>query len=84
MTEAEGQRELEECVNRLLWFSRNAIIDFKPRNPGLKNFVLKNCVDVTLLAAAMNPQFFSEGYLTELEPYLPFSLKFLKNMNRVR
>lgn len=84
MTEAEGQRELEECVNRLLWFSRNAIIDFKPRNPGLKNFVLKNCVDVALLAAAMNPQFFSEGYLTELEPYLPFSLKFLKNMNRVR
>lgn len=84
MTEVKGQRELEECVNRLLWFSRNAIIDFKPRNPGIKNFVLKNCVDVTLLAAAMNPQFFSEEYLKELEPYLPFSLKFLKNMNRVR
>lgn len=79
MTEVKDEQEREACVNRLLWFSRNVITDFKPRNPGLKDFVLKNCVEVTLLSAAMGPQFFSEEYLKTLEPYLPFSLKFLKN-----
>lgn len=79
---AKGQPYLEQRVNRLLWFSWNVIREFKPRNPGLKGFVLKNCVGVTLLTAAINPQFFSRQYLTALEPYLPFSLEFLKKVKK--
>lgn len=82
MTKAEDQQELELCVNRLLWFSWNVIREFEPKNPGLKGFVLKNCVQISLLAAAMNQQFFSKEYLKAFEPYLPFSLDFFKKWKK--
>lgn len=84
MTQAEEQRKLEQCVNRLLWFSWNVIREFTPRNPGIKDFVLKYCVEVLLLAAAANQQFFSGQYLKALEAYLPFSLEFLKESKQRR
>lgn len=77
MTEAVNQHRLEQCVNHLLWYSWNTISEFEPENPAIRKFVLKNCVGITLLAAAMNPQFFTPEYLKALEPYLPFSLEFL-------
>lgn len=80
MTEAKGEKGLEACVNRLLWFSWNVIAAFKPRNPQLKNFVLKNCVGITLLAAVLNQQSFSGEYIKKLEPYLPFSADFVFRM----
>lgn len=82
MTEAERRQELEQCTNRLLWFTWNVIREFKPVNPGLKGFVLKNCIGISLLTAAMNQQFFSRKYLKALEPYLPFSVDFLKKMKK--
>ena len=81
-TRIRGQQYLEQRVNRLLWFSWNVIREFKPRNPGLKGFILKNCVEITLLTAAINPQFFSKKYLLAIEPYLPLSLEFLKKMKK--
>lgn len=81
-TRIRGQQYLEQRVNRLLWFSWNVIREFKPRNPGLKGFILKNCVEITLLTAAINPQFFSKKYLLALEPYLPLSLEFLKKIKK--
>ena len=84
MTQAEEQQRLEQCVNRLLWFSWNMIREFHPKNPTIKDFVLKNCVGIIILAAAMNQQFFSMSYIKALEPYLPFSLKFLKKSEKLR
>lgn len=84
MTQAAEQQRLEQCVNRLLWFSWNVIREFTPKNPEIKSFVLKNCVEISLLAVAMNQQFFSTEYLKALEPYLPFSLEFLKKRKRQR
>lgn len=82
MTKAAEQKRLEQRVNRLLWFGWNVIREFEPRNPELKGFVLKNCIEVTLLAASMNLQFFSKEYLKAFEPYLPFTLEFLKKMKK--
>ncbi len=82
MTEAKDRRSLERKVNRLLWFTWNVIREFEPRNPGLKGFVLKNCVEISLMTAAMSPQFFSRRYLKALEPYLPFSLDFIKKLKK--
>lgn len=82
MTEAERRHGLEQCVNRLLWFTWNMIREFDPVNPGLKDFVLKYCVEISLLTAAMRPKFFSKKYLKALEPYLPFSLDFIKKMKK--
>lgn len=84
MTKAEEQKKLEQYVNQLLWFSWNMIRGFQPENPTIKGFVLKNCVLITLLAAAMNQQFFTTKYLKALEPYLPFSLEFLKKKKPVK
>lgn len=84
MTQAHKQQKLEQCVNHLLWFSWNVIREFNPKNPGIKGFVLKNCVEISLLAAVMNMQFLSIGYLRALEPYLPFSLEFIKKMRKSR
>ena len=82
MTEAEKQQKLEQYVNRLLWFTWNVIREFNPINPVLKGFVLKYCVEISLLTAAMNQQFFPMKYLKALEPYLPFSVDFLKKMKK--
>ena len=78
MTQAGEKRRLERYVNRLLWYSWNVICGFEPRNPGLKGFILKNCVAIILLAAARSYPFFSAEYLKGIEPYLPFSLRFMK------
>ena len=45
MIKAAEQKRLEGQVNRLLWFIWDTVRAFEPRNPGLKGFVLKNCVD---------------------------------------
>lgn len=82
MTRAEEQKRLEQCVNHLLWFSWNVIRQFQPKNPGIKNFVLKYCVEITLLSAAMNQQWFSREYIMALEAYLPFSLEFIQRMKK--
>lgn len=82
MTEADRHQQLEQYVNRLLWFTWNVIRDFAPVNPALKRFVLKNCVEISLLSAAMNQLFFSKKYVEELETYLPFSVDFLKKMKK--
>lgn len=82
MTGAESRQQLEQYTNRLLWFSWHVIRDFEPVNPGLKGFVLKHCVEISLLTAAANQQFFSREYLKALETYLPFSLDFLKKMKK--
>lgn len=82
MTKAAEQGRLEQCVNRLLWFTWKVIGEFQPKNPGLKGFVLKNCVEITLLSAAKTPQYFSKEYVKALEPYLPFSLEYLKKMEK--
>lgn len=82
MTEAEKQQKLEQCANRLLWFTWNVIREFNPINPALKGFVLKYCVEISVITAAMNQQFFSGEYLKALEPYLPFSADFLKKMKK--
>lgn len=82
MTEAEHSKKLEQYTNRLLWFTWNIIQEFDPVNPGLKEFVLRNCVEISLSTAAMNQQFFSRKYLKTLEPYLPFSIDFLKKMKK--
>ncbi len=82
MTGAESRQRLEQYTNRLLWFSWHVIRDFEPVNPELKGFVLKHCVEISLLTAAANQQFFSREYLRALETYLPFSLDFLKKMKK--
>lgn len=82
MTEARRRQQLEQYTNRLLWFTWNVIRDFDPVNPSLKGFVLKHCVEITLLTAAMHQQLFSLEYLQALEPYLPFTTDFLKKMKK--
>ncbi len=82
MIKAAEQKRLEGQVNRLLWFIWDTVRDFEPRNPGLKGFVLNNCVEITLLSAAMNAQHFLKEYIKELEPYLPLSVEFIKKMKK--
>ncbi len=82
MIKAAEQKRLEGQVNRLLWFIWDTVRDFEPRNPGLKGFVLKNCVEITLLSAAMNAQHFLKEYIKALEPYLPLSVEFIKKMKK--
>lgn len=88
MTNAAKEKRLEEQVNRLLWFIWSEISAFVPKNPRLKEFVLKNCIEISILSASavgsagggIRKGFFSEGYLKALEPYLPVSIEFIKRM----
>lgn len=80
MTQCAARQDRERCVNRLLWYSWNVIRGFEPVNPGLREFVLKNCVAIILATVGMNGPYFSKAYLEELEPYMSFSIDFLKKM----
>lgn len=88
MTNAAKEKRLEEQVNRLLWFIWSEINAFVPKNPRLKEFVLKNCIGISILSASAagsagggsRKVFFPEGYLKALEPYLPVSIEFIKRM----
>ncbi len=88
MTNAAKEKRLEEQVNRLLWFIWSEINAFVPKNPRLKEFVLKNCIEISILSASAagsagggsRKVFFPEGYLKALEPYLPVSIEFIKRM----
>lgn len=82
MTDAAGYKQLQERVNRLLWFTWNVIGEFEPRKSRLKGFILKNCVSISLLAAVTNARFFSKEYIKALEPYLPVSGEFIKKMKK--
>ncbi|MCI9201955.1 MAG: hypothetical protein HFI03_16575 [Lachnospiraceae bacterium] len=82
MIKAAEQKRLEGQVNRLLWFIWDTVRAFEPRNPGLKGFVLKNCVEITLLSVAMSAQHFLKEYIKALEPYLPLSVEFIKKMKK--
>lgn len=88
MTNAAGEKRLEEQINRLLWFIWNEISAFAPKNPDLKDFVLKNCVGISMLSAvavgnsggSARGNFLSKEYIKALEPYLPVSAEFIKRM----
>lgn len=80
MTEAAEHARLEARVNRLLWFIWTVIGEFEPKNPGLKEFVRKYCAMITMVAAAQNGRYISGTYIKQLEPYLPFSVDFLKGI----
>lgn len=88
MTNAAREKRLEEQINRLLWFIWSEIGAFVPRNPGLKGFVLKNCIGISLLSAATigcsggnaRGGVLSKEYIKALEPYLPVSVEFIKRM----
>ena len=82
MTEANRRQLLEQYVNRLLWFTWNVIRDFKPVNPTLHKFVLKNCVEISLLSVSTKREFFEKKYWEALEPYLPLSSDFLTKMKK--
>lgn len=88
MTNAAGEKRLEEQINRLLWFIWNEISAYAPKNPDLKDFVLKNCVGISMLSAVAvgssgggaRRNFLSKEYIKALEPYLPVSAEFIKRM----
>ncbi len=84
MTEAVKDMRLEERVNRLIWFVWNTLRGFEPKNPALKGFILKNCVEMILLESVINMQFFSAKYIKSLEPYLPFSAGYIKKMKKLQ
>ena len=72
----------EKYVNRLLWYSWRVLTEFEPVNPRMKEFVLKNCVAIILDAASVNAQFFSKAYLEELQPYMLFSVEFIRKTGK--
>lgn len=78
MTECKDLWERERRVNRLLWYTWNVLTEFQPVNPRLREFILRNCVSVILAAVGMNAPLFSEAYLAGLDPYMAFSVDFLR------
>lgn len=82
MTACRDIKERERRVNRLLWYAWSVIAEFEPANPRLREFILKNCVSILLTNAGMNASLFPGGCLEKLEPYMAFSVDFLRKMGK--
>lgn len=76
------KRKLESTVNRLLHFTHGCIIGFSPKNPELHTFMLQNCQLMILAAVSQNAKYFSRSYLEKIEPHLPFSISYIKKLQR--
>lgn len=82
MTGAAKSGNLEAKVNKLLHFIRCVMDEFEPRNAGLKEFSVKNCILMTLAETISNRKYFSGNYLKRIEQHLPFHPAFLEEMSK--
>lgn len=84
MSSSKNKKQLESVVNRLLHFTHFSIANFSPRNRVLHTFILQNCQLLLLCTVAKNAKYFSKEYLKKLEIYLPFSISFLDNIQKLK
>ena len=80
MVRAKQNGKLEKTVNRLLHYIWHVITDYQPRNKRLKEFAIKNCVQMVLLTVGTHREAFSEAYLKEIEKHLPVHVDFIAGM----
>lgn len=79
MSNAAECGTLEQAVNRLLHFSWHVMSEFSPQNDRLKEFAIKNCLQMILSTTVTCRSHFSDGYLRQVEAYLPWHLSYYKN-----
>lgn len=79
MSHAAENGTLEQTVNRLLHFSWQVMSGFSPKNDRLKEFAVKNCLQMILSTTVTCRNYFSAGYLKQVEAYLPWHISYYKN-----
>lgn len=74
----------ERIVNKMFHFVRKMMDDYKADNEEFKNFILLNCYQLVYSSIIQSSEFFSEGYLDEMEIHLPVSRRFVQSMKNNR
>ncbi|MGN0351403.1 MAG: hypothetical protein ACI4ES_07080 [Roseburia sp.] len=82
MTLALKQGNIEQYVNRLLWFGWELFQKYLLKKTDIVPFVWKHCCNVALFAVAMNPKAFSKEYVERIEKVLPFRKEFFRSLKK--
>jgi len=79
--------ELDFITNKLINFIDNVIdVQLKDFHYEIKKdmdeFLKQNCLMLAFLSMSKSSKYFSEGYLNEIEKYMPFRFSFLKSIEK--
>lgn len=78
--------DLDKLTNNLLNFTLDGLKDLekinKDKNEVLERFIIKKSMNFIYFAIAKNKELHSEEFIIEFEKYLPYTLKYIENLNR--
>ena len=85
-TQLANHYPLDSLTNKLIHFCHTLLhsylIDSSESNENFKNLIETNCLYLILFAIAEHPQYFSQSYLKQIKPYLPFSFSYIQTFKR--
>lgn len=84
MSQLAPKYNLDKIVNKLINFTVRILEEtssFKGENIyELKELIKTNCIMLILFSVILSKEFFSTEYINIIEQYLPFSIKYIKNI----
>ncbi|WP_195263239.1 hypothetical protein [Clostridium sp. 1001275B_160808_H3] len=85
MSQLAPKYNLDKIVNKLINFTTLFLEKdscFKGKNiPELKELIKTNCIMLILFSVVLSKEFFSSEYIKIINEYLPFSIKYIENIN---
>ena len=84
MSQLAPKYKLDKISNKLISFTITILNDtncFKGENiKELKELIKTNCIMLILFSIILSKEFFSSSYISLIEEYLPFSIKYIENI----
>ena len=85
-TQLANHYPLDPLTNKLIHFCQTLLhsylIDSSDSDENFKTLIETNCLYLILFAIAEHPQYFSQSYLKQIKPYLPFSFSYIQTFKR--
>lgn len=85
-TQLANHYPLDPLTNKLIHFCQTLLhsylINSSESDKNFKNLIEMNCLYLILFAIVEHPQYFSQSYLKQIKPYLPFSFYYIQTFKR--
>lgn len=82
MSQIAEKYKLDSIANKLINFTINTIDSFSEGNEkdDIKKLIKCNCLNLIIFSIMFSKEYFTKEYIDKLEPYLPFSIKYIENI----
>lgn len=84
MSQLAGRYHLDSIATKLINLTINVVDNAQcfvtPNSEDLKDLIKNNCINLVLFAIATNRKYFSKEYIKTIEPFLPFTFRYIDNI----